>query len=57
MFAAIFKPRDCVDIQSNVSTKSGVYTVYIGSTQRPLTVYCDMNTTSGGWTVSETILF
>ena len=48
-------PRDCTDIWNLIGTVlSGVYTVYTGSNYRPLTVYCDMNTTSGGWTVSET---
>jgi Fibrinogen beta and gamma chains, C-terminal globular domain len=46
-------PRDCADVQNLVGPKSGVYTVYIGSYYRPVTVYCDMNTTFGGWTVSN----
>ena len=54
LFAVI--PRDCTDIWNFFGTMiSGIYTVYVGSNDRPLTVYCDMNTTSGGWTVSATI--
>ena len=48
--------RDCADIQSSGLTTSGVYTVYVGSNSTALTVFCDMNTTTGGWTVSETVL-
>ena len=50
VFAVV--PRDCADIQNTVANISGVYTVYIGSNYRPVSVYCDMTTTSGGWTVS-----
>ena len=50
---AIIKLRDCAEIQSNGSTTSGVYTVFVGSNYRPLTVYCDMKTTSSGWTVRK----
>jgi len=38
-------------------TKSGVYTVYVPhnrdgySTEDDVTVYCDMTTEGGGWTV------
>ena len=47
-------PRDCTDIWNLIGTKlNGVYTVYVGIDKRPLTVYCDMSTTSIGWTVSE----
>ena len=49
MFTAF--ARDCSELQALGFTTSGVYTVYVGDNQRPLAVYCDMTTESGGWTV------
>jgi Fibrinogen beta and gamma chains, C-terminal globular domain len=48
------KPRDCSDLRPHTSI-SGVYTIYIGVMQRPLLVYCDMQTDGGGWTVIKTL--
>ena len=50
------KPRDCAEVHASGSAQSGVYTVYVGVTQRPLSVYCDMETACGGWTVSIALL-
>ena len=43
--------RDCADIRAIGHTTDGVYTVYVGDSQRPLAVYCDMTTNAVGWTV------
>jgi len=47
-------PRDCSAIYESGERFDGVYTVYIGDTQRPVKVYCDMGTDGGRWTVCIT---
>ena len=49
----ISRPRDCTDVYAGGNTTSGLYTVYIGLSFKPVTVYCDMDTACGGWTVCE----
>ena len=41
---------DCLDVQRAGNDSSGVYDITVG--QDTVSVYCDMQTDEGGWTVS-----
>lgn len=46
-------PSDCSQVQQNTNAASGLYTIYLnGDANRPMEVYCDMDTDGGGWIVS-----
>ena len=44
-------PRDCAEVQSAGHSQRGRYTVYPDDGGDPFSVYCDMDTSGGGWTV------
>ncbi|XP_051886911.1 angiopoietin-1 isoform X2 [Pristis pectinata] len=45
--------RDCAEASASGATMSGVYTIRIENTTDPRKVYCDMETSAGGWTVIQ----
>ncbi|KAK7882048.1 hypothetical protein WMY93_028222 [Mugilogobius chulae] len=48
------KPVDCSDIlQHYLHSSSGVYTIYPFHRQLGVSVYCDMETDGGGWTIIQ----
>ncbi|XP_068094018.1 angiopoietin-1 isoform X2 [Hyperolius riggenbachi] len=45
--------RDCADLYHAGFNKSGVYTIYINNISEPKKVYCNMETSGGGWTAIQ----
>ncbi|XP_045177006.1 fibrinogen C domain-containing protein 1-B-like [Mercenaria mercenaria] len=51
------KPIDCGDIQSKDYRATGIYTIYPFQRARGISVRCDMDTSTGGWTVIQRRVF
>ena len=54
MFAAFL--QDCEEVRLAGHQSSGVYSVYSIDMGTSVDVYCDMETTSGGWLVRKLLL-
>ncbi|XP_078410966.1 angiopoietin-1-like [Cetorhinus maximus] len=45
--------RDCMDALESGANMSGIYTIHVENMTNPRKVYCDMESSGGGWTVIQ----
>lgn len=45
--------QDCAEIQRSGVNTSGIYTIHVANVTEPKKVFCDMETTGGGWTLIQ----
>ncbi|OWK03566.1 ANGPT4, partial [Cervus elaphus hippelaphus] len=45
--------QDCAEIQRFGAKASGIYTIHVASVAEPRKVFCDMETSGGGWTLIQ----
>lgn len=52
IFLSLKAPQDCKGVLESGKNSSGLYVIDpFGGRQRLVTVYCDLDTDGGGWTV------
>ncbi|XP_006860792.1 PREDICTED: angiopoietin-4 [Chrysochloris asiatica] len=45
--------QDCAEIQRSGANASGTYTIHVANVTKPRKVFCDLETSGGGWTLIQ----